>query len=78
MKMFDHCGACIALSWNDSVLSAYRIAFSGKRERGRKQHDFGPKNTIHFVSKLIIIQKIESDIGETLGRLRIEVYQSMN
>ena len=49
----DHCIACIALSWNDNVLSAYRIAFVGERERGRKQRDFAIKNAIRFVSQLI-------------------------
>ena len=76
--MFDHCVAHIALSGNDIVLSAYRIAFAGERERGRKQHDFAPKNAIQYVPKLIIFQKIKSDIDENLGRLRTDVYQSMN
>ena len=68
----------IALSWNDIVLSAYRIAFAGERNRGRKQRDFAPKNAIQFVPKLIIFQKIKLDIGENLGRLRTDVYQSIN
>ena len=58
--MFDSCVACIALSWNDNVSSAYCTAFAGKRERGRKQRDFAPKSALHFVSKLIILQKVES------------------
>ena len=57
MKIFDpHCVACIAVSLNDSVSSAYRNAFAGETERGRKQRDLAPKNKIHFVSKLIIFQ----------------------
>ena len=35
--------ACIALSWNDNVLSAYHIAFAGECKRGRKQCDFAPQ-----------------------------------
>ena len=37
LKIFDHCVACIALSWNDDVSSVYRFAFAGERKRGRKQ-----------------------------------------
>ena len=62
--MFDHCAARIALSRNNNVTSALRIAFAGERERGRTQRDFAPKNAINFVSKLIIFQKVESDIDE--------------
>ena len=51
----DHCVARIALSWNDNVSSAYRIAFAGERERDGKQHDFAPK-TQSICSKLIIFQ----------------------
>ena len=76
--MFDHCAARIALSWNDNVGSAHRIAFAGERERGRTQRDFAPKNAINFVSKLIIFQKVESDTGENLGWPRTEVYQFAN
>ena len=65
--MFNHCVACIALYWNDNVTSAYRIAFARERELGRKQRSFAPKNAIHFVSKLIIFQTVESNTGETLG-----------
>ena len=46
MKMLDHCVARIAMPWNDNVSYAYRIAFGGERERGRKQRDFAPKNAI--------------------------------
>ena len=70
MKMFDQCVARIALSRNDNVLSAYRVAFEGEREQVRKQHDFAPKNAIHFISKLIT--------GENLGRPRSDVYQFTN
>ena len=76
--MFVHCLAHIALSWNDGVLSAYRIAFAGEREWGRKQGDFAPKNAIYFVLKLIIFQKVESDMVENLGWSRTDVYLSMN
>ena len=62
--MFDHCAARIVLSRNNNVTSALRIAFAGERERGRTKRDFAPKNAINFVSKLIIFQKVESDIGE--------------
>ena len=48
MKMSDHRVAWFALSWNDNVLSAYRIAFAGERERDTKQRDFTPKNAIHL------------------------------
>ena len=37
LKMIDHNVTRIALSWNDSVSSAYRIAFAEEYERGRKQ-----------------------------------------
>ena len=63
---------------NDNVWSAYGIAFTGERERGRKQRDFAPKNAIHFVSKLIVFQKVESDTGENLGRPRTDVYHSVH
>ena len=53
LQMFDDCRAPIAVPWNDNV-SAYCIVFAGERKRGRKQCDFAPKNTIHFVSKLIV------------------------
>ena len=62
----------------EDVSSAYGIAFAGESERGRKQRDFAPKNAIHFVSKFIIFQKEESDIGENLGQPRSDVYQSTN
>ena len=63
--MLDHCVACFVLSWNDNnVSSAFRIAFAGERKRGRKQHDFAPKNAIHFTLKLITLQKVESDTSE--------------
>ena len=77
--MFRHCVARIALSRNDNVSSTNRIAFAGKRERGRKQRDFAPtKNAIHFASKLITFQKVESDTGENLRRLRSDMYQFTN
>ena len=76
--MFDHCVARIALFWNDNVSSVYRIAFAGERERGTKQRDFARRNAIHFVSKLIIFHKVESDTIENLGRPRTDVYQSAN
>ena len=69
--MFDHCVVHIVLSWNDNVSSAYRIALVGERERGSKQRDFASKNAIHFVSKLIIFQKVESDTDENLGAAEI-------
>ena len=69
--MFDHCVVHIALSWNDNVSSAHRIAFAGERERGSKQRDLTLKNAIHFVSKLIIFPKVESDTGENLGAAEI-------
>ena len=69
--MFDHCVVHIALSWNDNVSSAYRIALAGERERGSKLRDFARKNAIHFVSKLIIFQQAESDTGENLGAAEI-------
>ena len=50
---------------------AHRIAFAGERERGSKQRDLAPKNAIHFVSKLIIFQKVESDTDENLGAAEI-------
>ena len=50
------------MSLNDSVSLAYRNAFAGESERGRKQRDFAPKNKIHFVSKLIIFQNGTSRI----------------
>ena len=59
--MFDHCIAPILLSWNDSVSSANRTAFAGEHKRGREQRDFAPRNAIHFVSKLIIFQKVGLD-----------------
>ena len=75
--MFDHCVARIALSWNDNnVSTAYRIAFAGERERGRKQRNFAPKNAIHLVLKLIIFQKVETDTGEYLGRPRSDMHHS--
>ena len=43
-----------------------------------KSGQFAPKNTIHFVSKLIIFLKVEPDTGEILGQPRSDVYQSMN
>ena len=76
--MFDHCAARLALSWNDDVSSAYRIAFAGERERGTKQRDLAPKNAIHFVSKLIIFQKVDSATGDNLWRPKSDVYQSTN
>ena len=69
--MFDHCVVHIALSWNDNVSSAHCIALAGERKRGSKQRDFAPKNAIHFVSKLIIFQKVESDTSENLGAAEI-------
>ena len=59
--MFDHCVTRISLSCNDRVSSANRIAFARQHKQGRKQRDFAPRNTIHFVSKLIISQKVELD-----------------
>ena len=50
------------------VSSAYHIALARERERVRKQCDFAPKNAIHFVSKRIIFQKVESDTSENLQR----------
>ena len=46
--------------------------FSGEHEACRKQRNFAPQNAIHFVSKLIIFQKVESesDTAENLGQLR--------
>ena len=78
--MFDVCVARIALSWNDNVSSAHSIAFAVEPERGRKQRDFAIKNAIHFVSKLIIFQKVESDTGtgENLGRPRSDLHQFTN
>ena len=58
-----------------NVSSAYRITLAGERERGRKQRNFEPKNAIHFVSKLIIFQKLESETGENLWRPRTDDYQ---
>ena len=78
LKTFDHCVARIALPWNDNVSLKYSVAFAGERTRGRKQHDFAPKNAIHFVLKIIIFQKVESDTGENLRRPRSDVYQSTN
>ena len=50
--MFDpHCVARIAVSLNDSVSSAYRIAFAGERERGKKQRDLAPKKRNPFCFK---------------------------
>ena len=69
--MFDYCVACIALSWNDNVSSAYRIASAGEREPGRKQRDFAPKNAIHF-SKHFIFQKVKSDTDKNLGQARTD------
>ena len=63
--------SCIALSRNDNFSSAYLIAFEGESKRGRKQCDLAPKNTIHFVSKLIIFQEVGSDIDESWGQPRI-------
>ena len=51
------------------VLSAYRIAFAGVLEQGRMQCDFAPKNAIHFVSKLMIFRKVESDSVRIWGGL---------
>ena len=76
--MLDHCVARIALFWNDNVSSVYRIAFAVERERGTKQRDFARKHAIHFVSKLIIFQNVESDTIKNLGRPRTDVYQSAN
>ena len=59
----------------DYVSSAYRIAFAVESKRGWKQREFAPKNAIHFVSKLIIFQRVESDTGENLERPRSDVYQ---
>ena len=43
MKMFDHCVARIALSWNDNVLSAYHIASLGECEQlGDSKKNFFP------------------------------------
>ena len=72
--MFDHSVASIVLSWNDNVSSTHRISFAGEREPDRKQRDFAPKNEIHFASKLIIFQKVESDTAQNLGRTRSDVY----
>ena len=41
--------------------------------REKSQRDFAPKNAVHFVSKLIIFQKVESDTSKNLGQLRTEV-----
>ena len=60
--MFDHFVACIMLSWNNNVSSAYGIAFAGECEQGRKQCNFAPNIAIHFVSNFIIFQKVESEI----------------
>ena len=66
--MFDHCLARIALSWNDNISSAYRIAFAGEHDPGKKLIAIlHPKNAIHFVSKLFIFQKVESDTTEKFG-----------
>ena len=78
LKTFDHCVARIALSWNDNVSLDYNVAFAGECKPGRKHCDFAPKNAIHFVLKLIIFQKVESNTGENLGRPRSDVYQSTN
>ena len=48
IKMFDHCVARIALSWNDNVLSAHRIAFAGERKRGKKAARFSTKKCNPF------------------------------
>ena len=52
LKMFDHCIARIALSWNDNVSSVYRIAFA-EREWGRKQRDFASKNASILFQNLL-------------------------
>ena len=50
----------------------------GERKRGKKQRDFARKNAIHFLSKLIIFQKVESDVGENSGRPRSDEYHELN
>ena len=76
MEIQNHCVARIVLSWNDNVLSAYRIAFVGESKRGRKQRDFAPKNAIHLFqnSSISKMEKVESDACENLGRPRAEAY----
>ena len=80
MKIWDHYVARIVLSWNDNVSSVYPVAFAGERERGRKQHDFAPKNAIHLFqnSSFFKMEEVESDTGEDLERPRSEAYQYTN
>ena len=44
----------------------------------QKAARFCTKKCYPFVSKLIIFQKVESDIGENLGQPRPDLYQSTN
>ena len=57
LKIFDHCIAPIAQPWNDTVSSAYHIAFAKEHAGGRKQRDFAPKKRNPFCFKCIIFQK---------------------
>ena len=68
------------MSTNDKFSSAYRIAFAGERERGRKQRDFVPKNAIHLFqnSSFSRMEEVELDTGENLRRPRSETYQFSN
>ena len=64
------------LSWNDNVLSIYRVAFAGERERDRKQRNLAPKNAIHLFQNLSFskMEEVESDTGKNLGWPKLEAY----
>ena len=57
MEMFDNCITRIALSWNNNVSSAYRIAFAGERERGKKAAPFCTKKRNPFCFKAYYFPK---------------------
>ena len=63
MKMQDYWVTCIALSWNDNVLSAYGIVFAKQRKRGRKLRNFAPKSAIHLFqnSSFSKMEQVESN-----------------
>ena len=64
------------MSTYDKFSSAYRIAFAGERERGRKQSDFAPKNAIHLFQNSLFsrLEEVELNTGENLGRPRSETH----
>ena len=81
MKIFDpHCVACIAVSSNNSVSSAYRNAFAEKANEAESSAILHQKtkSILSQNSSFSKMEQVESHTGESLGQPRSNVFQLMN